>query len=554
MMGGVSLAEETSAGTSAYRDRLLTLVQERAPDAQGGAARDFAAAYVRRLAVAGADGISPEHLAAEVLGAFRFSAERGRAPLAVRAFNPTLERDGYEPLGSVVETNSDDWPFLVDSVSAALEAGGERVVRLVHPIIGITREAGEIVGVSPARSAVRRESVMHFDLARRLEPEPLRDLEARVKDVLQAGRATVNDFGTMTQRVETMIGLARRASARYDSDEVREAVDFLAWLLRGNFVLLGARDYELKDDAYRCIPGSGLGILADEERSSFSEPVPLSSLPEALRKLALEGELLIVDKANARSPVHRPVRMDYVGVRRVTADGEMAGESRLLGLFTTKAYAEPASETPVLHRKLRRVLESEDLIEGSHDYKAAVALFDSFPKDELFSTPVEDLRQAVVGMLALEGTERVRLLGRRAPDGRSVAFILSMPRERYEAALVERVRAHFRERFGTRDVEAQHVLDEGARVRVHFLVHSREGLPELDTRELEGEVLELTRTWDDQLRDALAGRRGLVEAWLPQLPDHYKGYTAPATAAYDLELLSQLGDRHAFMVSLQPLC
>src|SRR4051794_5672541 len=553
MMGGVSLAEETSAGTSAYRDRLLTLVQERAPDAQGGAARDFAAAYVRRLAVEGADGISPEHLAAEVLGAFRFSAERGRAPLAVRAFNPTLERDGYEPLGSVVETNSDDWPFLVDSVSAALEAGGERVVRLVHPIIGITREAGEIVGVSPARSAVRRESVMHFDLARRLEPEPLRDLEARVKDVLQAVRGTVTDFGAMTQRVETMIGLARRASTRYDSDEVREAVDFLAWLLRGNFVLLGAREYELKNDAYRVIPGSGLGILADEERSAFAAPVPLASLPEPLQKTALHGELLIVDKANARSPVHRPVRMDYVGVRRVTPDGETAGESRLLGLFTTKAYAEPASETPVLHRKLRRVLEAEDLIEGSHDYKAAVALFDSFPKDELFSTPVEDLRQAVVGMLALEGTERVRLLGRRAPDGRSVAFILSMPRERYEAALVERVRAHFRERFGTRDVEAQHVLDEGARVRVHFLVHSREGLPELDTRELEGEVLELTRTWDDQLRDALAGRRGLVEAWLPQLPDHYKGYTAPATAAYDLELLSQLGDRHAFMVSLQPL-
>ena len=117
----------------------------------------------------------------------------------------------------------------------------------------------------------------------------------------------------MTQRVESMISLARRGSSRYDADEVREAVDFLAWLLRGNFVLLGAREYEIKDEAYRCIPGSGLGILADEERSAYSTPVPLKDLPEALRNLALGGELLIVDKANARAP-GPPARAD--GLRR----------------------------------------------------------------------------------------------------------------------------------------------------------------------------------------------------------------------------------------------
>ena len=45
----MSLAEETEAGSSAYRDRLLTLAEERG----GEAARAFAAAYVRRLSVEG---------------------------------------------------------------------------------------------------------------------------------------------------------------------------------------------------------------------------------------------------------------------------------------------------------------------------------------------------------------------------------------------------------------------------------------------------------------------------------------------------------------------
>src|SRR4029078_3957138 len=104
----------------------------------------------------------------------------------------------------------------------------------------------------------------------------LEELERDIKSVLLAVRSTVTDFGAMTQRVEAMIGLARKASSRYDSDDVREAVDFLAWLLRGNFVLLGAREYEIRDDAYRCIPGSGLGILADEERSAYAHHVALS--------------------------------------------------------------------------------------------------------------------------------------------------------------------------------------------------------------------------------------------------------------------------------------
>jgi glutamate dehydrogenase len=119
--------------------------------------------------------------------------------------------------------------------------------------------------------------------------------------------------------------------------------------------------------------------------------------------------------------------MDYIGVRRVAPTATIIGESRLLGLFTTKAYAEPASETPLLHRKLRQCWTAEDLIEGSHDYKAAVALFDTFPKDELFARPVDDLRARVVVAAGARGHRRVRLLGRRDADGRSASLILALP-------------------------------------------------------------------------------------------------------------------------------
>src|SRR3712207_584769 len=159
----------------------------------------------------------------------------------------------------------------------------------------------------------------------------------------------------------------------------------------------------------------------------------------------------------------------------------------MLGLFTSKAYAEPASTTPLLHRKLRQILRSEDLIEGSHDYKTAVELFNSFPKDELFAAPTADLRRAVVALLSLEG-DRVRLLGRRSDDGRSVSLIVALPGARYDAELLDALTALFRRRFETDAVATHTVLGADGWVRVHVVVHGPGGLPEIAVSELEREV------------------------------------------------------------------
>src|SRR5215216_2508977 len=146
---------------------MALLAEERRKDAP--ALREFAAAYLRRLSADDAQMASPRELFAEVAGAFDFAAARTDRPILVRAFNPTLAEHGYERAGSVLETTSEDLPFLVDSVRAELTAEGIGVVRALHPIVGLERdETGHITQVLHPREASARESVMHFDLDRRL--------------------------------------------------------------------------------------------------------------------------------------------------------------------------------------------------------------------------------------------------------------------------------------------------------------------------------------------------------------------------------------------------
>src|SRR5829696_7014924 len=272
MMGIVSLARPTAS--SRPEDRLLELIDEEVPPDHAQAVRTFARAYLRRLGGGdSSEGIEPEALLGEILSLFEFACSRDGEAMAVRAFNPTRTDHGYEPVGSVLETNTDDLPFLVDSVTGELGARGLHVARMLHPILATEREgSGRIRNVRDPRGAVHRESVMHFDLDRRLDDDELGELEDGIRATLANVRIVVRDFPAMLERAAALTKLARAGASRYEPDEVEEVVDFLAWLQRGEFVFLGAREYDFTQEGISLVHGSGLGILADEEKSAFGRP------------------------------------------------------------------------------------------------------------------------------------------------------------------------------------------------------------------------------------------------------------------------------------------
>ena len=200
--------------------------------------------------------------------------------------------------------------------------------------------------------------------------------------------------------------------------------------------------------------------------------------------------------------------MDYIGVKRVDAAGEIVGELRLLGLFTSKAFLEPASRIPLLHRKLEQIVAAEDFFEGSHDHKLAVELFESFPKEELFTADWQDLRRSVVSLLDLQEQANVRLIARVDLEERIVALVVAMPRDRFNAVLRVALGKLFQERFNGDSVDYHLSLGESDVARIHFTVHLRGDLPDVSLPELEQEVAALTRTWDDRLEERLVVLHG----------------------------------------------
>lgn len=498
---------------------------------------------------------------ARIVSLFEFILIRDSSA-KVRVFAPTVETHGYHAEASIVEVCTTDSPFLLDSITNEVERHDWKVAGVIHPVIGVERDdAGRLESIRHARHTISRESVEHYQLATELDPEEMATLEAGVASVLADVRAAVTDFHQMRAKIDRMVELARVASSSYDQAEVDEGVAFLQWLRDDNFVFLGYREYRLTgegdDRAVQVSPGTGLGILADDSRSTVHEPVPLADLPPDRAARYLAGDLVVVTKTNRRSPVHRPAKMDYVGVRIMGPDGRTEGEARMVGLFTSKAYMHPASVTPMLRRKLSDILKAEDLIEGSHDYKAMIATFEAFSKHDLFAASTEELRGVLSGLLRLQERDRVKLFVRPDTLERSISILVALPRDRFNANLRRELQAFFLDEFKGTSVDYHLALGDTDPAQIHFTVWVSE-VRDYDFERIESAVVAMTRSWEERLIAALSvdldpvDARELAQRWSARFPEYYTASTAIDIAATDLRRLDALADSGAPMsVGLQ---
>jgi len=164
-----------STGTSPLVQELLARIAERVPAARLPAVREFARAYVRRISPEVVPDLVAEELFGQIMGLFELADRRGTEPFTVRAFNPTLASDGYATVGSVVETNCEDSPFLVDSVAEEIAAQGLEIRLVIHPVIGTERDAEGRIRRDLRRDEYRTPPASDFkELAKPLRGSRLR--------------------------------------------------------------------------------------------------------------------------------------------------------------------------------------------------------------------------------------------------------------------------------------------------------------------------------------------------------------------------------------------
>ncbi|GIF10582.1 NAD-glutamate dehydrogenase [Actinoplanes teichomyceticus] len=468
-----------------------------------------------------------------------------------------------EPVGpqghTVLQIVTDDMPFLVDSVIALLTAHNLQVYLMVHPLIVVRREP--LGALREVESEVEPDDAIEGDTVEswiRIEIDPVRRAEARdqllneVRRVLTDVREAVEDWPRMRQRalvISDELAAARGSERKLPVPEkdVTDSIELLKWLANDHFTFLGYREYRLKDGVLTAVPGTGLGILR-----GASKPRRLDTMAPEAYKRALEKRLLVITKANSRATVHRSAYLDYISVKVFDSTGEVAGEKRFLGLFSSSAYRTSVRELPVVKRKVTEVMDRSGLSPRGHSGKDLLQILETYPRDELFQIKTDDLYEAVIGVLRMAGRRQLRLFLRRDGYGRFISCLIYLPRDRFTTSNRLRMQEILLRELNGVGVDYTTRVTERMLARVHFIVRTDPAAPpgNLDPNALAELLADATRMWDDDFSLVLERKLGdepakeLFNRYAHAYPESYKNGHTPYEGMQDLaklELLEEPG-------------
>ena len=447
--------------------------------------------------------------------------------------------------GSVlIFINTEDQPFLLDTVKLQMERLGVPYDLYIHPIVTVERgDDGRIKRVAPSWDEGPNESLMLFET--QLDQERIPRVVERLREVLLAAKDVVKDFVRMKRRLREVINdLEFYRELKGDPKGYLEEVKaFLEWLYNEHYVFLGA--LYLEEDGGH---SRELGIC----RPQHSNVPGLFSLNRLKERLLEYQGLFLITKGENPSQIYQKGWLDMIVVRSFSEDGTPKGWHLFSGLYAKRAHNEKADELPLLRLKLQRILQSLRVVAGSYDYNRVIMLYNALPLEELLISPEEEIQELIASVLYAAPENGCMVLQRLREEYLAILVVLNQ--ERYSAKLEEEIEDRLWRALKAEEVEHRLLVYEETLVFLWFFVYG-EALSLLDAKALEEEVNQLSQSWEDRFKAAL------MDVYPPEdasilfhryggiFPQEYKAITPPQEAVVDLLYLEQVRETGEIQVS-----
>ncbi len=554
------MAIQQEATKAATIDEVVAQLHEKLPTETAGALAPFVREYYRGMAPEDLAGHAVLDLYGAAVALWNFAGTRRKGETSVRVVSPRLEDHGWRSPHTIVEIVAEDMPFLVDSVAMELNRQGLTIHLIVHPVLTVRRDdEGRLLEVVPAGEPAgdpHFECFIHVEVDRQGDPAVLQQMEGDLVRVLGDVRAAVEDWPRMRERAHQIVAEYEEHPPPVQKVELDEALEFLRWVEAGHFTFLGYRKYDLlPTDTLQEVRDSGLGIL---RRDDGDTPAPSMAEPSAeVRELARARNVLYLTKANSRSTVHRPSYLDYIGVKRFDGAGEVIGEWRFLGLYTSVVYHASPQHIPLVRRRCQEVLDRAGFPPNSHNEKALLDALETFPRDELFQISTDELFETTMGILNVQERQRVRLFVRRDIFGRFLSCLVYVPRDRYNTDVRKRIAAILTSAFDGTVADFTARISESILARLHWIVRADvTDIPDPDVSELEARIVAASRSWRDDLQAALVEMLGeeegnaLFARYADAFPAAYKADFPAVNAVHDIARIESLGPQEDLQMAL----
>ena len=475
--------------------------------------------------------------------------------IKIRIYNPDFERHGWQTTHTVVEVICDDMPFIVDSMRMIVNRMG-LISHLIMHMGGMHVMRGndhQITAVLPKQGVLPEgaitEAPIFMEIDRQTDPRVLEALQKNLEHVLESNRSVVDDWLVMRTKVQDIITELDNVPSNIDKEEVEETKAFLNWIEDHHFTFLGIKDYELvkkgKETILQALPKTGYGLL--RQTGSKSSTLSLSAMAPEARQQTVSNSILVMSKTNTPSSVHRDAYTDYIGVKRFNKAGEVVGERRIIGLYTSAAYNTNPKHIPFLRHKVALIMSNSLLNPRSHAGKVLLNILETLPRDDLIQGTDEELLEMAMGIFYMQERRRIRMFARMDIYHRFISCLVYVPKERFNTELRQAMEDVLRESFSATEITFTTYFSESVLARIHFMIRINPDSPlTCDFKEVEKKLIEVGRSWTDDLQELLSDAFGeeranqLYTRYKHTFPIAYMSTFTPRMAVIDIKHIEQL--------------
>ncbi len=488
-------------------------------------------------------------LAGSVFSFWHFMQQHTHGEPGIAVLNPDYEHYGWHSTHTVIQLLHIDQPFIVDSVRMKLNERGATIHRLRNGVMGISRnDAGEMIhGAADANTA--REAFVYLEIDRVESEAELEQIRLELTAVLADVRRVVTDYQPMLKQVKNII-----AGLNSDEGEVKA---FLEWLLADNFTFLASEELKVKGKE-----GSHQIVRPARSLLGLLRPVQGGELDQQQLEPVLDSDFfsckdrLSFSKAAARSSVHRPAYPDFVVIRQFNEAGDVTGEFRIMGLYTSPVYHQSPRQIPYVRHKVDEVINRAGLEPGSHHAKDLVQILEVFPREELFQMSADELFDTARGILQIQERHQIKVFLRQDRNGLFCSALAYVPRDVYSTNLRRKIQKILIEGLNALDSEFTTYFSESILCRVHFTLRlDPEQQADYDLNVINSEIMQAAYTWDDEFKNYLLEARGeasanrLLQTYGNGFTAGYKETFSPQSAVVDIDYLDELSDEKPLTMS-----
>jgi len=427
----------------------------------------------------------------------------------IRIYNPKCQINDLEWNQTLVEIINSDMPFLVDSVVSFLDKHGVKINNLIHPVLEVTRDSkGDFVDLADKKKSlspdftVSNESAIQLHLEKISNESEIKVLQSEISKILSTVAIVVEDWQSMCDLVKKAGEELIRAKTQISNEnKFNEIKHFIDWIIGGNFILLGAKEFNIEQDSnsgYSLVEiNSGSGIFRSELPDV--RPKVINSSPSEVADSVLNPYFIEIVKSRYRCRIHRNVNAERIRIQRLSAEGKVIGEFRFIGLFTSSAYFSSIFSIPLIRNKALKVIANSGYEEGSHNYKDLISTLESYPRDELFQINEEDLLKNATGIVAIAGRSLVKFFARNDKFRRFVSCLIFTPRDRSNSEIREKIKAYLCEIYRGEVADSFVQITDSNLIRFHLIIRTPKPVAKVDEAAIERDLHKMTLVWNDLL-------------------------------------------------------